>query len=706
MSKLRASTLRWAFSMERVTILASMASPSGILSERITACRRSPAKILSSGSSKDRKKREEPGSPWRAARPRSWLSMRRDSWRSEPMMCRPPAATTSLCSFCQPSRISATRRSLLGGSERLVGLHLLDLGVGVAAEHDVRAAAGHVGRDGHHPRTAGLDHDLRLPRVLLGVEHLVRQPLLREHRGDELGVLDRGGAQEDGLAALVAVLHLADDGLELLLGRDEDLVVGVLADHRAVRGDEHRLQAVDVRELEGLGVGRAGHPRELLVEAEVVLEGDRGERLALVLDRDAFLGLHRLVQALGPAPALHHAAGELVDDHHLVVLDHVVLVAVVERVRAHPGVEVVHEHDVGRVVEARPRGEQPRLHHQLLGVLVALLGERHAVLLEVHPVVALALLVLLLDERGDERVDAPVEVRGVLGLARDDERRARLVDEDRVHLVDDRVVEAALEPLGDLRGHVVAQVVEAELVVGAVGDVGLVGGLLLGVVHLRHDDAHGEAQEAVDPPHPFRVAAGEVVVHRDDVHALAGERVEVGRQRGDERLALAGAHLGDLALVQRQAADELHVEVAHAEHALRGLADDREGLGQDLFERWRPAATFALSSGVLAARASSESFSMAGSSALMDSTVFRYCFRRRSLRLPKMALRTFANTGAGAWAGNDAKPAPTGPERGGNYKVKWGRPAGMQAPAGPELTGAGPREPCRPSCPARRTCWD
>ena len=34
------------------------------------------------------------GSPWRPARPRSWLSMRRASWRSVPMMCRPPAATT------------------------------------------------------------------------------------------------------------------------------------------------------------------------------------------------------------------------------------------------------------------------------------------------------------------------------------------------------------------------------------------------------------------------------------------------------------------------------------------------------------------------------------------------------------------------------------------------------------------------------------
>src|SRR6188508_3370786 len=53
----------------------------------------------------------------------------------------------------------------------------------------------------------------------------------------------------------------------------------------------------------------------------------------------------------------------------------------------------------------------------------------------------------------------------------------------------------------------------------------------------------------------------------------------------DERLALADAHLGDLAVVQRHAADQLHVEVAHAERALAGLADDRERLGQHLVER-------------------------------------------------------------------------------------------------------------------------
>ena len=95
---------------------------------------------------------------------------------------------------------------------------------------------------------------------------------------------------------------------------------------------------------------------------------------------------------------------------------------------------------------------------------------------------------------GRELVQPVVEVDVVVGLARDDERRARLVDQDRVDLVDDRVVEPALHALRRLEHHVVAQVVEAELVVGAVGDVGGVGHLLRRVVHLRQVDADGEAR--------------------------------------------------------------------------------------------------------------------------------------------------------------------------------------------------------------------
>ena len=98
-----------------------------------------------------------------------------------------------------------------------------------------------------------------------------------------------------------------------------------------------------------------------------------------------------------------------------------------------------------------------------------------------------------------------------------------------------------------------------------------------------HPDA--DAEEVEDRAHPLRVAPGEVVVDGDDVDAAAGHRVEDGGQRRDEGLALAGPHLGDLALVEDGAAHQLDVEVAHPERPLHRLAGHREDLGQDVVER-------------------------------------------------------------------------------------------------------------------------
>ena len=189
-------------------------------------------------------------------------------------------------------------------------------------------------------------------------------------------------------------------------------------------------------------------------------------------------------------------------------------------------------------------------------------------------------------ELRNHRVGAAVQLRGILGRAGDDEGRARLVDQDRIDLVDDGVIEGPLDHRVQSILHVVAQVVEADLVVGAVGDVAGIGRLALLVVEFVDDDADGETEELVDPAHPFGVAAREVVVDRDDVHALAGQGVEIDREGGDERLALARLHFGDLALVQDHAALELHVEVALAQGPLGRLAHGREGFRQQIVERF------------------------------------------------------------------------------------------------------------------------
>ena len=66
--------------------------------------------------------------------------------------------------------------------------------------------------------------------------------------------------------------------------------------------------------------------------------------------------------------------------------------------------------------------------------------------------------------------------------------------------------------------------------------------------------------------------------------AAATEAVQVGRQRGHERLALAGLHLGDPPEVQGGAAHQLHVVVTLADDPLAGLAHDRERLDQQVVE--------------------------------------------------------------------------------------------------------------------------
>jgi hypothetical protein len=81
--------------------------------------------------------------------------------------------------------------------------------------------------------------------------------------------------------------------------------------------------------------------------------------------------------------------------------------------------------------------------------------------------------------------------------------------------------------------HVVAEIVESELVVGAVGDVAVVSFLALFVVEPVHDNADGKAKEIVDLSHPVRVALRQIIVDGDDMDTAAGKRIEINGKRGD-----------------------------------------------------------------------------------------------------------------------------------------------------------------------------
>ena len=64
----------------------------------------------------------------------------------------------------------------------------------------------------------------------------------------------------------------------------------------------------------------------------------------------------------------------------------------------------------------------------------------------------------------------------------------------------------------------------------------------------------------------------------------SGERIKVGRQCRNQRFAFASAHLRNLSLVQDDATNQLHVEVAHAGSAHAGFPDDSKCLRQNFIQ--------------------------------------------------------------------------------------------------------------------------
>ena len=134
--------------------------------------------------------------------------------------------------------------------------------------------------------------------MLLGIEHLMRNVLLAQQIGNDFGVFNRGGPHQYRLTAVHAATHIFGDRHVFFGDRQIHQVAHVIPGHRLVGRNADHFQIVDLVKFGRLGVGGSGHARELGVETEVVLEGNGGQRLVFVLNRDALLRFHCLMQSL------------------------------------------------------------------------------------------------------------------------------------------------------------------------------------------------------------------------------------------------------------------------------------------------------------------------------------------------------------------------------------------------------------------------
>ena len=194
---------------------------------------RSPPKIRSRSSCSERLNRELPGSPWRPARPAELVV---DAPRFVPLGAgdvqaaeRDDLVVLGIGLFFEPrieliptlpghavelAQMMEMVELLIAEERPLVGRQKLgDLlpetsvfghELGISAEQNVGAAAGHVGGNRHRALAARLRDDKRLALVILGVQHFMPDAHPLEHARELFGFLDRDRAHQHGLALLVA----------------------------------------------------------------------------------------------------------------------------------------------------------------------------------------------------------------------------------------------------------------------------------------------------------------------------------------------------------------------------------------------------------------------------------------------------------------------------------------------------------------------
>ena len=151
--------------------------------------------------------------------------------------------------------------------------------------------------------------------MLLGVQDSVLDTYLLQLLREHLRRRDRNRAHENGLARFVPRLKFLDRRVEFLVFRFKDNVRLIDAQKRPIRRNQSHVEVVDLCELFGFGIRGTRHAGELVVHAEIVLEGDRREGLALAANLDAFFCFDRLMKTVGPAATGHQSPRMLIDDH-------------------------------------------------------------------------------------------------------------------------------------------------------------------------------------------------------------------------------------------------------------------------------------------------------------------------------------------------------------------------------------------------------
>ncbi len=164
---------------------------------------------------------------------------------------------------------------------------------------------------------------------------------------------------------------------------------------------------------------------------------------------------------------------------------------------------------------------------------------------------------LLFHEKRNARLEfAKRRLVVVAHRPRNNQRRARFIDQNRVNFVDNAVKMVVLDLLRRRSRHaVVSEIIESKFRRRSVSDVARI---RFSAVTRRHrilDAANAQPEKFEEIAHPLGISPRQIIVHGNELAISARKRVQIKRKRRNKRLAFAGRHFRDFVLVKRNSAD-------------------------------------------------------------------------------------------------------------------------------------------------------
>ena len=201
------------------------------------------------------------------------------------------------------------------------------VGLTSAAQLDISTTTGHLGRNGNAPDISGLGDYPRLLLIIFGVEDINLNAPLAQCICQILRFGDILRAHQDGLPRGVDGCDFFHDSGRFILDRRKDTVLFIKPLQRLIAVNNRDVQTVELAQLIGCLHRGARHPAHQWVAPHKFLQGDGIENAPTFRDFQAFLGLYRRLQAIGPALQVGNAAPRGIDKLQLAVNHNVVNVS-------------------------------------------------------------------------------------------------------------------------------------------------------------------------------------------------------------------------------------------------------------------------------------------------------------------------------------------------------------------------------------------